>query len=45
MHYSIIKWYSHYRIDDGPVVKALWIKQLSTMGEIEWPKEFWNIKK
>lgn len=30
MHYSIIKWHSYYRKDDGPVPKALWIKQLST---------------
>lgn len=30
MHYSVIKWHSHYRIDDGPVLTTLWIKQLPT---------------
>lgn len=32
MHYSIIKWHSHYRLDDEPLLKALWIKQLCMMG-------------
>lgn len=44
MRYSIIKWHSHYRIDGGPVLKALWIKQLSTTEKLNGPKNFERFK-